>query len=432
MHSKNLPLLQIREAQKNSFLLAGYVPEDIHRDNLFPVLESVSNHSGAIILKVQDSIGGKKRLVVVFGDSHEDLFRLTSRQFYVSPGKLVNFVEVPSNSTLWAYCHKIKYLQLKLTFHIPKDSDVMAKEIINYVRKFGNISVKSFTSKNGENEWTLSAGIDFSLFKISSNLQFRYKAVEVYVEYLEELLCKEYIVSGLEDLSPKVTPQSSTKKMISEKAAFFPHNSSKKVCEAEPSTSTGALEAFDDNLSAYSEDSDLEEFEEGKGSEYFIQLNSRLFLESASTPFGLNPATRETAIICRLVEAKKEDEVTADKDQIASNCRLATQVQEPSQSEEPAKKKRKRKNKKNSKLSAKDELPSEEWIPIETGAKEIPEVDGFSLLEGLVDCPREELAKINELCMPLIQAKWKKFVEIKDSILKEKHLKRTQKGGLQI
>lgn len=432
------------------------LPEEFNRERLQSLLNSICDVASLTLLKVQRAGHSAQRIGLVEVTNNESVFRLTSRQFHVGKELPIVHKLISENSKLVQHCMRQPDVPMVLKFRSLEKA--ACSEVLDYFTSIGSLKLQSMRSQAGQHEIHLKVGKTFSLRWISTTLHVKVGPIEVEVVYPEDTLSQEFFQQDLAFLKEFEKIHHSSPGQITENYKFFKpwmsrrhdHDEDSKPVELKrlPNPGCGLDQEIEDPdaLSEMSleseEESDWENAQPTKsinGLDFFSQTNSKQAIQRFSSKITIAGTS--------LISKHQEDHETAFIDDSASRTQAGTHsptsaASSSKNTEAPSKtvssKKKPSKNNKKGKKATEKEVQSacraEPSASSDTIIKSpeqsegdkvnkspaMPSGDGSTLLSLIWTAPRDFEA-LNAQVMPEIHSKWRRFVEIKDEMRKERY-----------
>lgn len=389
------------------FTLMPNVPMAINREEALSLLASVSSVKSLHLLHLYKHGAFWQRVGLVEVSDKESVFRLTSRQFLLRDFHVVKHVMIPHNSIL-AY----EFGDLDVCMHLSyysRDNSAMSR-IIDFFEQFGSLNILSMKSKEGMHELTFRASKDYSIRHHSTNLRFKVDEVFVEVHFPEEKLNYDYIAhdpylrGALAD-----APLLQGKPFAATTDYFNPKPTDSRAFEVPVGHNRYLVE--DDCLSQDEEDDfDLDVLEEAETritlADHFSSHRTVEFLAKHTFTVTGKEAHQskfdrccKDGLVSQLV--KEVNHVKKNRTKKKKNQREIGLKEKSSIVDKDSKQVNKKK---------KDEFKLETEIPR----------DGKALLSLVWSSP-QDFQTINSRVMPEIHSKWRRFVEIKDEMRRQKY-----------
>lgn len=462
--------------QKFYTIMEG-VPDDLNREQILSLTSHISRVVSLVIIKVHTRANKVHRVGIVEVADCESIFRLTSRQFLVGPGKIIKFRIISPESKLVKVGLE-HHISLKATYS-SSDRSVFSS-VVELIGRHGEANLVSMKGQSGLHELMFRVPQNYSLREISTNLSINVSGCHVKLDYPETDYAIDYFQPELAFLDAK-DPYAHLKAqpLVSEEARFFypspepvqPRAQAQKV-EIWKNTyhiHDDELSEEEDNLDDdFQEASDRRHLPEPSGQsaglQFFNNTSISSFMQNRGalikpaghmSPTGAASHSFVGPLPARLHVSAPADRRLADEGHPKSAAPVPTASNQPlekaSASSELLKKKKAKKprKKKTGESRAAEEAgtpgttsapTSEPLKSAEVGAEEtgtarnstpsteeqpLSDRDGSKLLDLLCP-PCSDFKELNEKLMPEVMDKWRRFAEIKNEMRKERYLEYLQ------
>ncbi len=457
------------------FTVMSGLPSDLNREQALSLLSSVSQVVSLNILRVHREGLPVNRIGLVEVEDNESVYRLTSRQFLVRKNQAVKHKMISPSARLVQHLGN-KDITLKLKFYSTERG--ASRQVTDFFERYGELCVISMKAHAGYHEMLFKVSRDYSIRHLTTDLLVRVGGIVVEVEYPENDLNFDYYQ---QDLDLLLEIQSSLEfcngLTLEHNSSFFnPSVPGPALSLNEPKTMWFVDKEYyigddeDDCLSIAEEDIDensnsivftplsiqadklMENHysNDTSGKNYFSESRNRLVLTRLNDNLALQAQTESKQLGTKIDKRKSknsntilptQEDISSTQDKVSD---ILPEIGSPLDSMIKSKKNKKRRHKKAiapslaqniasagqtqnevlntdlvtetvGSLRSDTEFPISSNLPLQT-----PESDGSKLLK-LIWPTCHDFASLNELIMPEVHSKWKRFVEIKDEMRKERY-----------
>lgn len=417
------------------FTLMPNMPLSINREEALSFLASVSSVKSLHMLHLYRQGAFWQRVGLVEVSDKESVFRLTSRQFLLRDSHSVKHQMISPDCIL-----ATEFGDLDLCMHLnfySRENTSMTR-IIDFFEQFGSLNIMSMKSKDGFHELTFRAAKDYSIRTHSTDLRFKVDEIFVEVHFPEEKLNYDYISHDtVLAKSLDISPLELSKPFVPCSEFFNPKPNS---CKAEQSTvevSVGEcqylIDSEDDCLSLSAEDEDINDYirtpvyEDWNLSPFnhfsphrvrsFMDDNPLLFMDSHRHASIGNLTQKGRSDLQKSSKTSKQQGLNNEPKHPGINQECASH--QPKKSK-PARKKKTNKETTHKEINTKPEKVQKNKKKSEGHVPTEHPIDGRALLNLIWSSPAD-YQDINARVMPEIHAKWRRFVEIKDEMRRQKY-----------
>lgn len=177
------------------FTVMSSLPKDLNREQALSLLSSVSQVTSLNILKIHRQGLPVHRIGLVEVEDSESLFRLTSRQFLVRHNQAVKHKAISPRAKIVQHFIN-KDITLKLNFFSSERG--VSRAVTDFFERFGELCVVSIKAHAGHHELTFKVSRDFSIRQYTTDLLLRVGDVDVQIEYPEDDINFDYYEQDLE------------------------------------------------------------------------------------------------------------------------------------------------------------------------------------------------------------------------------------------
>ena len=458
-----------RSKEQKFYTVVEGMPEDLNREQILSLTSHISRVLSLVIFKVHTRSNRVHRVGIVEVADCESIFRLTSRQFLVGPGKIIRFRMVSPESKLVRV--GLEHPVVLKASYSSSDRSVFPS-VVELLGRHGEASLVSMKGQAGLHELMFRVPQSYSLREVCTNLSLHVAGTHVKLEYPEAEFAADYFqpeLAFLEAADPfahLMAPQ----RLVSEEARFFHPSPEPAPAPARPAPSRPAPQrveiwnntytVHDDELSEDEDcldedpaDSDSDSDSDRRlapapGLRFFNNSTISSFMQNRgalikpaghTSPAGTASPTQPPAA------PGPATPVPADPPQAT-----ASQPQPLAASLASTKKKVKKPRRKPTRGKAAEEegtagtasppnseplagagvggaaVGTAEGTRFPAGAPpQQPGRDGSRLLARICP-PCSDFSELNDSLMPEVMEKWRRFAEIKNDMRKERYLEYLQ------
>lgn len=194
------------------------MPEGQNREQALAMLSSISHVKTMTILQVRSVNGETQRLGLIGVDDDESVFRLTSRRFMVRQDLRITHQLIDSNSKLVK--HFVKK-DLPVTLRYYSTNRKASSIVFEFFCKFGELEWVGLKAANGQHELSLRASREFSIRQLSTDLSVRVGDIQVEIDYPEEVVSLEYFQHDLKLVQEIKKASAEPTCLVMDRAYFF-------------------------------------------------------------------------------------------------------------------------------------------------------------------------------------------------------------------
>lgn len=454
------------------FTVMSGLPADLNREQALSLLSSVSQVLSLNILRVHREGLPVNRIGLVEVEDNESVYRLTSRQFLVRHNQAVKHKMIQPSARLVQHLAN-KDITLKLKFFSTERGS--SRLVTDFFERFGELCVISMKAHAGHHEMTFKVSRDYSIRHLTTDMLVRVGGIVVEIEYQEDDLNFDYYEQDLDLLLEIQSSLEFSKTTAPEQSNYFyPSVPGPALSVNEPISMWLVDKEYfvdddeDDFLSVLNEDLEEDSISNAQspfsvnsvilnhncdsgatyGIEFFNTSRNRLTLTRLSANI-ISPVTFE-------IPQSDNKKPKAKRQSLKVNI-YEPQEELPTQDRDPdilpdlanttdcnGKRSKKRRHKKAIGSSASKDIAQTTSLVVEVNSESSavePHIsstndddsanalspsltdtqsNGSNLLQLIwPNCHDFDL--LNERTMPEIHSKWRRFVEIKDEMRKERY-----------
>lgn len=209
-----------RSKEQKFYTVIEGVPEDLNREQILSLTSHISRVLSLVILKVHTRSNQVHRIGIVEVADCESIFRLTSRQFLVGPGKILRFRMVSPESKLVRV--GLEHPVVLKASYSSSDRSVFSS-VVELLGRHGEASLVSMKGQAGLHELMFRVPQSYSLREVSTNLSLHVAGCLVKLEYPEAEFAADYFqpeLAFLEAADP-FAHLAAPQRLVSEEARFF-------------------------------------------------------------------------------------------------------------------------------------------------------------------------------------------------------------------
>lgn len=439
------------------FTMMTNVSAEVNREEILSLLNANSHVTSLHLLQVYRNGKHWQRVGLVEVADRESVFRLSSRQ-YLLKGFSAARHKVISPESKFVNLFKDKSLAIQLDFVSEEKNAV--QRVLKFFEKFGDLKISSIKSKAGIHQVVLKASPNFSIRQLTTDLRIRMGDLVVEIDYPEEKVAFDCFSEDKELMQELELLDPAEHRSISERINFFDPSHLDSIAEkAKPVISSlmstqYQIEDEDDDLSLDSRQNDQSDvvFKPRKEKNANLNEKGNFLLNYFSCPktkkYIQNKCVFGTDISClslfeerpskelrddtKVLTASKTNKSSVKFSEEAMETEIRSVNQHPTNTDVRSQKNsRNRKRKRGGKKGSNSIYKQAQDIDIpDTGiyTPKYPQThrecdsafDGSRLL-AKITCLPVDYDEINSKVMPLVHAKWRRFVEIKDEMRKVKY-----------
>lgn len=193
------------------------LPAEFNREQVLSLVNSNSDVKSLTLLKMKALNGTIKRIGLVGVDDDESLFRLTSRRFMVQGVQLTHKKINPESKLLMFLVRRT--LPLILRFY--STNRRATSQVFDFFSRFGELEWVGLKASNGNHELSLNAHREFSIREHTTDLHIMVEDIWVQIEYPVETVSLQYFENDLGLFQDFRKASEEAVGPVSEKANFF-------------------------------------------------------------------------------------------------------------------------------------------------------------------------------------------------------------------
>lgn len=436
--------------QNRYFTMMTNLSNDVNREEILSLLNANSTVVSLNLFQIYRFGKLWQRIGLVQVNDCESVFRLSSRQYLLKGFLAARHKVISPHSKLVKHFNGAQLI-LHLNFNSALRDAV--QKVMGFFKQFGELKISSIKSKEGVHEIILRAAPDFSIRQVTTDSKVRVGDLVVDVHYPEEKIGIDYFSEDSEFIEELQFIDPVHQYSISQRVNYFNPSYLDSISEKPmPVLSTLMATQFiiddeDDDLSVDSnrdkrlkisfssrkKGNSVNTWNDPSPMKYFngpqikeLVMNRYSLSTYTNDCTGDISATESTCQTDQYLEAAEDithgtatNQIISDEEDGKQSLNAMVDTQKASRN-----RRRKRGGKKVGKSGnaapVQDQTGKSHQSSINCTKKLASHCDGSRLL-GEVWCLPSDYQAINDNVMPLVHAKWKRFVEIKDEMRKAKY-----------
>jgi hypothetical protein len=225
-------LFQCGQNFNRYYTVMSPLPEGLNREQMLSLLSANSQIKSLTVLLMKSVAGTINRIGLVGVDDDESLFRLTSRRFMVQGTKIRHLRIRPEAKLVKYFVQKTMPVILRYYSTNRRASSL----VFDFFSRFGDLEWVGLKAANGYHELSLNASKQFSVRELTTDLGVQVGDIWVELEYPEEMVSLQYFQNDLDLLKEIKNVNKEPIGSVSEQATFFRQNISEEIIESSESS----------------------------------------------------------------------------------------------------------------------------------------------------------------------------------------------------